>query len=102
MLAPARMPVAAGKNMENTEKNVSPLRKSGVKFSKKILALKKKDKTLSMRVFFIFDLLEFNTLGPRSQLYLKIPLAFCSSVAGMTVPTNTFAMATSKITSRTS
>lgn len=51
MLAPARMPVAAGKNMENTEKNVSS-RKLGVKFSKKILALKKKDKTLSSRVFF--------------------------------------------------
>lgn len=50
MLAPARIPVAAGKNMENTEKNDSP-RKSGVKFSKKILALKKKDKTLSLRMF---------------------------------------------------
>lgn len=51
MLAPARMPVAAGKNMENTEKNDSPLRKSGVKFSKKILPLKKKHKK-SLKMFF--------------------------------------------------
>lgn len=51
MLAPARMPVAAGKNMENTEKKSSPLRKSGVKFSKKIMALKKKHMTLSLRTF---------------------------------------------------
>ena len=32
MLAPAKIPVAAGKKMENTEKNVSP-RKSGPMFS---------------------------------------------------------------------
>lgn len=32
ILAPARMPVAAGKKIEKTEKNVSP-RKSGPKFS---------------------------------------------------------------------
>lgn len=51
MLAPARMPVAAGKNMENTEKNVSWPRKSGVKFSKKILALKKEQKSVSLRMF---------------------------------------------------
>lgn len=54
MLAPARMPVAAGKNMENTEKNDSPLPKLGVKFSKKILPLKKKDKTTSLRIFSLF------------------------------------------------
>lgn len=42
MLAPARMPVAAGKKMANTEKNDSPSRKSGLKFSKKILALRKR------------------------------------------------------------
>lgn len=41
ILAPARIPVAAGKKMENTEKNDSPFRKSGVKFSKKIFALEK-------------------------------------------------------------
>lgn len=35
MLAPAKMPVAAGKKMEKTEKNVSP-RKSGPKFSAKM------------------------------------------------------------------
>lgn len=51
MLAPARMPVAAGKKMENTEKNVSWPRKSGAKFSKKILALKKKQKWVSLRMF---------------------------------------------------
>lgn len=42
MLAPARIPVAAGKKMENTEKNDSPSRKSGVKFSKKIFAVRKR------------------------------------------------------------
>lgn len=42
MLAPARMPVAAGKKMANTEKKVSPSRKSGVKFSKNIFAEKKR------------------------------------------------------------
>lgn len=47
MLAPARMPVAAGKNMENTEKNEFSPRKSGGKFSKKILALKEKQNTVS-------------------------------------------------------
>lgn len=36
MLAPARMPVAAGKKMANTEKNPSPLLKSGPKFSANI------------------------------------------------------------------
>lgn len=41
MLAPARIPVAAGKKMANTEKNVSPSLNSGVKFSKKILAVKR-------------------------------------------------------------
>lgn len=51
MLAPARMPVAAGKNMENTEKNDSSLLNTGPKFSKKMLALKKKEKTLSLRMF---------------------------------------------------
>lgn len=36
MLAPARIPVAAGKKMANTEKNVSPFLKSGPKFSHSI------------------------------------------------------------------
>lgn len=39
MLAPARMPVAAGKKMAKTEKKVSPL-KSGIKFSSMIPAVK--------------------------------------------------------------
>lgn len=39
MLAPAKMPVAAGKKMEKTEKNVSP-RKSGPKLSAKMPAKK--------------------------------------------------------------
>lgn len=33
IFAPAKIPVAAGKNTENTEMNVSPFRKSGPKFS---------------------------------------------------------------------
>lgn len=33
MFAPARIPVAAGKKMAKTEKNVSPSRKLGEKFS---------------------------------------------------------------------
>lgn len=41
MLAPARIPVAAGKKMANTEKNVSLSLNAGVKFSKKILAVKR-------------------------------------------------------------
>ena len=36
MLAPARIPVAAGKKMANTVKNDSLSVKAGVKFSKKI------------------------------------------------------------------
>ena len=32
MLAPARIPVAAGKKMAKTEKNECPSRKSGAKF----------------------------------------------------------------------
>lgn len=66
MLAPAKMPVAAGKKMANTEKNVSPLRKSGVKFSKKIFALRQKvrdgreneEKISWMMLFFNFTLLK--------------------------------------------
>lgn len=42
MLAPAKMPVAAGKKMEKTEKSVSP-RKSGPKFSAKMPAKKRLD-----------------------------------------------------------
>ena len=42
MLAPARIPVAAGKKMANTEKNVSLSLKSGGKFSKKIFAVNKR------------------------------------------------------------
>ena len=36
MLAPARIPVAAGKKMANTEKKVSSSLKSGPRFSKKM------------------------------------------------------------------
>lgn len=36
MLAPAKIPVAAGKKMANTEKNVSSSLKSGPKFSNRI------------------------------------------------------------------
>lgn len=43
ILAPAKIPVAAGKKMENTEKNSSPL-KSGRKFSLKVSAESKKIK----------------------------------------------------------
>lgn len=42
MLAPAKMPVAAGKKMEKTEKNVCP-RKSGPKLSAKMPAKKRLD-----------------------------------------------------------
>lgn len=38
MFAPARIPVAAGKKMANTEKNVSSSLKSGPRFSKKMEA----------------------------------------------------------------
>lgn len=38
MLAPARIPVAAGKKMANTEKKVSSSLKSGPRFSKKMAA----------------------------------------------------------------
>lgn len=38
MLAPARIPVAAGKKMANTEKKVSSSRKSGPRFSRKMEA----------------------------------------------------------------
>lgn len=38
MLAPARIPVAAGKKMANTEKNVSSSLKSGPRFSMKMAA----------------------------------------------------------------
>lgn len=44
MFAPARIPVAAGKKMANTEKKVSSSRKSGTKFSLNISATE--DKTL--------------------------------------------------------
>lgn len=43
MLAPARIPVAAGKKMANTEKNVSPSLKSGPRFSKKMAAVERKE-----------------------------------------------------------
>lgn len=39
MLAPAKIPVAAGKKMEKTEKNDSVPLKSGVKFSRNIFAV---------------------------------------------------------------
>ena len=42
MLAPARIPVAAGKKMANTEKKLSPALKSGGKFSKKIFAVRER------------------------------------------------------------
>ena len=41
MLAPARMPVAAGKKMANTEKKVSSSRKSGPMFSIMMAAAKR-------------------------------------------------------------
>lgn len=41
IFAPARMPVAAGKNIANTEKKVSSPRKSGPKFSENISAVRK-------------------------------------------------------------
>ena len=44
MLAPARMPVAAGKKMAKTEKKDSAPRKSGVKFSMNMFAAKKTPK----------------------------------------------------------
>lgn len=42
MFAPARIPVAAGKKMANTEKKVSSSRKSGPKFSLNISATEDK------------------------------------------------------------
>lgn len=42
IFAPARMPVAAGKKMANTEKKVSSSRKSGPKFSLNISAIENK------------------------------------------------------------
>lgn len=39
IFAPARIPVAAGKKMANTEKNVSSSLKSGPRFSKRIDAV---------------------------------------------------------------
>lgn len=41
MLAPAKIPVAAGKNMANTEKKLSPFLKSGPKLVEKTSAAKK-------------------------------------------------------------
>lgn len=65
MLAPAKMPVAAGKKIANTEKKLSPSRKSGGKFSMKIFSLKKKggvggDKT--MKRTFLLHLITTNSL----------------------------------------
>lgn len=42
IFAPARMPVAAGKKMANTEKKVSSSRKSGPKFSLNISSIENK------------------------------------------------------------
>lgn len=42
IFAPARIPVAAGKKMANTEKKVSSSRKSGPKFSLNISAVENK------------------------------------------------------------
>ena len=42
IFAPARMPVAAGKKMANTEKKVSSSRKSGPKFSLNISSTENK------------------------------------------------------------
>lgn len=44
MLAPARIPVAAGKKMANTEKNVSSSLKSGPRFSMKMAAGRQKSR----------------------------------------------------------
>lgn len=43
MLAPARIPVAAGKKMANTEKNVSSSLKSGPRFSIKMAAVERRE-----------------------------------------------------------
>lgn len=48
MLAPARMPVAAGKKMAKTEKNVSPSRNSGRKFSFAIDSVSERNEGLRM------------------------------------------------------
>ena len=45
MFAPARIPVAAGKNMEKTEKKPFPSRKSGFKFCKKTVSEIEKSRT---------------------------------------------------------
>lgn len=45
MLAPARIPVAAGKKMANMEKKVSSSLKSGPRFSKKMAAAKSRRQT---------------------------------------------------------
>lgn len=45
MLAPARIPVAAGKKMAKTEKNVSPSRNSGRKFSFAMDSVLERDET---------------------------------------------------------
>lgn len=51
MFAPARMPVAAGKKMANTEKKVSSSRKSGPMFSNRMEA-GGEHKTDDLRVYF--------------------------------------------------
>lgn len=45
ILAPARIPVAAGKNIENTEKKSWPSRKSGCKFSANTSPVQKKEES---------------------------------------------------------
>lgn len=49
MLAPARMPVAAGKKMANTEKNPSSPLNSGPKFSANIEATKEKGENICVK-----------------------------------------------------
>lgn len=77
MLAPARMPVAAGKKMANTEKKVSPPRKSGGKFSMKIFALKRRRETNRWKyLHFSFTSLEQTCDKKKSQLTIIIEDAF--------------------------
>ena len=60
MLAPARIPVAAGKNMANIEKNVSSSLKSGPRFSKKMAPVGGESQTN----------LKSNTVTIRSETFL--------------------------------
>lgn len=58
ILAPARIPVAAGKKMAKTEKNVSPSRKYGRKFSFAMDSVLDRDE-MCLRRFMVHGLLYF-------------------------------------------